>query len=477
MCANLRRAVTPQSSPATEGFEADTWDDLINHIEERNVIPIVGPELLTVATEDGPQNLYTWLAPRLAARLGIPMNEIPAEPSLDDVVVRFLARRGRREDAYTRLRTIMRETSFAPPTALRQLAEIADFDLYVTITFDSLLEDAVNAVRFAGLRSTEAVVYAPNKVADLPAERALLARPVVYYLLGRLSASPTYVLSDEDTLEFMSALQTDAYCPEKLFGELERSHLLVLGGGFPDWLMRFFLRLAKRHRLSDPRNVGEVFADLRASGEPSLVYFLQQVSSRTQVFSEGAEAFVAELHRRWLFRRGATPVPWMTSPPVSTDHRRFLAPERIMPEHAVFISYARDDLAAVKRMKAGLDAAGIVTWFDMERLETGDDYARNIQRNVGHCSFFVPVVSASTQRRVEGYFRREWSWAVERTRGMAEGAAFVLPVCLDDTPEVGALVPDKFLENHWARLPGGELTPEFTHRLRELLGRPTQASP
>jgi len=128
-------------------------------------------------------------------------------------------------------------------------------------------------------------------------------------------------------------------------------------------------------------------------------------------------------------------------------------------------------------MKAGLDAAGIVTWFDMERLETGDDYSRKIQRNVGHCSFFVPVVSASTQRRVEGYFRREWSWAVERTRGMAEGAAFVLPVCLDDTPEAGALVPDKFLESHWARLPGGEPTPAFIDRLRELLGRPTQASP
>ena len=458
--------------PTAVPFEADAWDDLLNHIEEKRVIPIIGPELLTVATETGPQNLYAWLAPRLAARLGIPAADLPPAPSLNDVVVRFLARRGRREDAYTRLRTILRETTFAPPTALRQLAEIADFDLYVTTTFDSLLEDALNTVRFGTLRGTDVVAYAPNKVADLPSERALLARPLVYHLLGRLSASPTYVLSDEDTLEFMCALQTDAYCPEKLFAALEESHLLVLGGGFPDWLMRLFLRLAKRRRLSDPREVGEVLADRHVSGDADLVYFLQQVSSRSQVFADGAEAFVAELHRRWLVRRGgpAAPAPSGSATAAEAGPRRFLPPEREMPDRAIFISYAREDLAAVQRLKTAFDAAGIVTWFDMDRLESGDDFERKIQRNIARCSFFLPVISASTQRRVEGYFRREWSWAVDRTRGMAEGAAFILPVCIDDTPENGALVPEKFLKNHWARLPAGEPTPDFVRRLRELLG-------
>ncbi len=468
--------MTQLNGPVPESFGTDTWDDLINHIEERRVVPIVGPELLTVETDAGPRNLYTWLAPHLAGRLGVPGDELPSEPNLNDVVVRFLARRGRREDAYTRLRTIMRETAFAPPLALRQLAGISDFDLYVTTTFDSLLEDALNTVRFTGLRSTDVVAYSPNKVADLPTERALLTRPLVYHLLGRLCASPTYVLSDEDTLEFMCALQTDAYCPEKLFDALEKSHLLVIGGGFPDWLMRLFLRLAKRRRLSDPRDVGEIVADSHVSGEPGLVYFLRQVSSHTQVFSEGADAFVAELHRRWTARRGATAAPWDVGPAGSADTRRFLPPERNMPDRAVFISYAREDLAAVRRLKTGLDAAGVATWFDMDRLGSGDDYARNIQRNISRCSFFVPVVSANTQRRVEGYFRREWSWAVERMRGMADGAAFVLPVCVDDTQEASALVPEKFLESHWARLPGGEPTPEFTERLRELLGGPGSLS-
>lgn len=463
----LAATLSPSPIDNFQPFNDDAWDDLLNYIEERKVIPIIGPELLVVETDSGPKNLHAWLAPRLAARLGIPLEELPPEPTLNDLLVRFHARRGRREDAYTRLRSVLREATFAPPRALAMLAEITDFDLYVSTTFDSLLEDALNAVRFAGHRSTEVLSYSPNKVADLAVEREQLERPLVYHLLGRLAASPTYALSEEDTLEFMCALQTDAYCPEKLFAALEENHLLILGGGFPDWLMRLFLRLAKRRRLSEPRGVGEIVADHQLRQDPGLVTFLEQVSSRSQVFSGGAAAFVAELHRRWSLRRSPAPAPVSGLP---ADPLRFLPPTREMPDRAVFISYTRDDLPAVQRLKAAFDAAGIVTWFDLDRLEGGDDFDRKIQRNIARCSFFIPVISAATQRRVEGYFRREWSWAVDRTRGMAEGAAFILPVCVDATPEAEALVPAKFLQNHWTRLPGGEPTPDFLSRLRELLG-------
>src|SRR4030095_16696441 len=143
----------------------------------------------------------------------------------------------------------------------------------------------------------------PNRVADLPAERSQLTRPVVYHLFGRLSASPTYVVSDEDTLEFICALQSEHLTPEKLFHELEPNHLLLIGGDFSNWLARLFLRMAKRKRLSDPRDVGEVFADDHTSEDERLLSFLQQVSVRTRVFA-GAAAFVDELHARWANRRG-----------------------------------------------------------------------------------------------------------------------------------------------------------------------------
>ena len=360
------------------------------------------------------------------------------------------------------MRSIFRDANFVPPLALRQLAQITDFDLFVTTTFDPLLEQAINLERFQGAQSAEVIAYAPNRVIDLPSEKEKLQRPVVYHLLGRLSASPTYVISDEDTLEFICALQSEHLTPERLFHELEHNHLLLIGSSFTNWLARLFLRMAKRHRLSDPRDVGEVLADNHSGNDARLLNFLQQVSVRTRVYS-GAEEFVDELHRRWMTRHKPGEVVPLGVP------QRFLPPEREMPDNAVFISYAREDLTAVQKLKAGLDAAGVTTWFDLDRLEGGDDYDRKIQRNIARCSYFVPVVSATTQRRLEGYFRREWSYAIDRTRNIAEGALFILPVCIDDTDVAAAHVPDKFKALNFTRLPSGEVSPEFKRRLQDFL--------
>ncbi|MEO5622600.1 MAG: toll/interleukin-1 receptor domain-containing protein [Dokdonella sp.] len=453
----------PASTASLQAFDEDAWDDLLNYIEERRVIPIIGPDLLRVQTDGGLRPLYEWLAEKLAVRLSVDIVGLPRPLTLNDVMCCYLGQHGRREEAYTRVRSIMREIQFEPPLALRQLAQITDFDLFVTTTFDPLLENAINLERHDGQASAEVIAYAPNRVADLPVERSQLQRTVVYHLLGRLSASPTYVLSDEDMLEFICALQSEHLIPEKLFHELEHSHLLLIGSDFSNWLARLFLRMAKRKRLSDPRDFTEVFADDHTMQDERLVSFLQQVSVRTRVFG-GAEAFVAELHARWSKRqRPALPSHGNGSAP-----QRFMPPSREMPENAVFISYAREDLPAVQRFKAAMDAVGMTTWFDLDRLEGGDDYDRKIRANISRCSFFVPVISAATQRRHEAYFRREWSYAVDRARNIAEGGVFILPVCIDDTPESQALVPEQFKALHIVRIPGGEPPPEFLRRLQEL---------
>ena len=203
----------------------------------------------------------------------------------------FLGARGRREEAYVRLRGILKDAAFEPPLALRQLAAIPEFDLFVTTTFDSLLEngDQPRALRRA-LQHRGAVLLAQSR--DRPADRARAPAAAGRLSPVRpLSASPTYVISDEDLLEFICALQSEHLAPEKLFHELEHNHLLFIGSNFSNWLARLFLRMAKRQRLSDPRDVGEVLADDHSGEDERLVSFLQQVSVRTRIYV-GAERFV-----------------------------------------------------------------------------------------------------------------------------------------------------------------------------------------
>jgi len=75
------------------------------------------------------------------------------------------------------------------------------------------------------------------------------------------------------------------------------------------------------------------------------------------------------------------------------------------------------------------------------------------------------VISSNTQRRLEAYFRREWSYAIDRSRNMADGALFILPVTVDATNAAEALVPEKFRALHFTQLAGGEVPPEFAQRL------------
>jgi len=132
----------------------------------------------------------------------------------------------------------------------------------------------------------------------------------------------------------------------------------------------------------------------------------------------------------------------------------------------------------VQRIAEALRAAGLEVWFDREELRGGDAWDRHIRERIHDCQLFVPVISANTEARDEGYFRREWKLAVDRTHDMAEKRTFLVPVVIDNTTERGASVPDKFREVQWTRLPTGDTPPAFVQRVQRLLApHPSTTSP
>lgn len=144
------------------------------------------------------------------------------------------------------------------------------------------------------------------------------------------------------------------------------------------------------------------------------------------------------------------------------------SPEPPPPVPSVFISYAAEDRAAARRLRDALAAAGLDVWYDENELSGGDAWDQKIRRQIRDCEYFMPVISANTEARKEGYFRREWRLATERTLDMADDVLFLLPVAVDDTSELGARVPEKFLTVQWLRAPGGQPTSAFNALLERL---------
>jgi hypothetical protein len=136
---------------------------------------------------------------------------------------------------------------------------------------------------------------------------------------------------------------------------------------------------------------------------------------------------------------------------------------------AVFLSYASQDAEAAKRICDALRAAGVEVWFDQSELVGGDAWDQKIRKQIKECALLIPIISANTQSRTEGYFRLEWRLADQRTHLMAKGRPFLLPVVIDDTRDADAHVPDSFTEVQWTRLRGGETSAAFSGRVQKLL--------
>src|SRR3954471_10120791 len=143
---------------------------------------------------------------------------------------------------------------------------------------------------------------------------------------------------------------------------------------------------------------------------------------------------------------------------------------------AVFLSYAREDAAAARRIAEALRGFGVEVWFDQNELRGGDAWDAKLRGQIRACTLFMPVISATTQARHEGYFRREWKLAVERTHDMAASRAFLVPVVIDDTAEARAEVPDEFMRVQWTRLVHGEPSPEFVQQVKRLLDGKSNSS-
>jgi TolB-like protein/tetratricopeptide (TPR) repeat protein len=136
---------------------------------------------------------------------------------------------------------------------------------------------------------------------------------------------------------------------------------------------------------------------------------------------------------------------------------------------AVFLSYASQDAEAARQVCDALRAAGVEVWFDQSELRGGDAWDASIRRQVKDCALFMPLISANTDARSEGYFRREWNLAVHRMLDIAEDQPFLLPVVIDETPEATARVPDRFRERQWTRIVGGIASKEFVEWVMRLL--------
>jgi hypothetical protein len=442
-------------------FRKNNWKRLMTEIEHRRVVPVIGTELLDVNIDGEIVPLYNYITNQLADRLDV--DGLDDSSDVSEVAYVYSCRPGSDpSEPYYEVWDILQELDQVElPLPLRQLAQIEPFDLFVTTTCDDFMTKALDVTRFQGKSRTISLSFKKRgSVEDLPQcpVEGQLDPPVVYHVFGRANTLPSYVLTEENLLEFGHQWQDKDRRPRRLVVTLRDKFLLILGCSFENWLSRFFLCSLKSDALLFGKQQQGVVADEKTRRDMELSLFLSRC--HTRLYSEGsAREFVAELAAQWqayTSKRKTGPEPKL---------QREMEPDEFQ-KGAFFISYASEDRQAATRIKHQLESTGIDVWFDAQRLEPGDQYKKKILRYIEECSFFLPIISRHVTTSDRRFFRREWTHAIEDAQFRPFGLSFIIPLVIDDTSESSPFIPCEFTEVQWQRVPAGHVSKSFLDQCR-----------
>ena len=446
------------------------WNRLLQKIRESNVVPILGPRLLVGA--DGLTSLQGQIARRLLEDCGksadaplTTFRELHEAVSLVGSIIQGQELYDRVNDAIC---SVIHSRPPAPqppiPAPIRQLAQIADFRLYVTLTPDDFLVESLKR-RCA----VNEIIHAPNLATsdgkDLPSDWKTRAGVVqVLYLFGKACTLPNFVIHDEDVLEYAhNVIAHGSQVPKAFLGELQQRNLLLIGCNFPDWLTRFFLRAFAQTPLSKKDRRAWLIEPLQP--EESLTVFLRSYSKETEVLSQDSPVeFVRELHRRWMEAAGGGAD---AGPPEA---------EQQPPRAMFFISYSRkSDISkaeSIYKALLNLKVSEAEVWFDRQAIDPGEDYQRKILEGIQGCRYFLPVLSKTINQREEGFVFREWQAACNRLNDM--NREFVLPVIVDGDYDPEIYRPKQVWEWRQRKIdfghaPDGTPNPQLERKLKKLV--------
>jgi hypothetical protein len=360
---------------------------------------------------------------------------------------------GHVDDLYSALlRVSQRGPSPPTPKPLAQLANILAFRLFVTTTFDSLLDHALQEARPGtniDVRSFS-LRHQPNLEAPITASEV-----TIYHLFGTLGPVPDcYPLTQEDLIEFMFALRSEIR-PEKLYNELAEKSLLILGSRFSGWLARFFLRLPRQKRLSVRTKFPSFVADADISGDETMIFFLDNFSRNIRVFpARSPVEFVDELASRWA----AHLTPPDPSPVNSGSNDG--------PTPFIFISYASEDVRVAEAIQTALQKAGVTAFFDRDQdgggLRGGDNWEPKLRKRILHCSLFMAILSKHVLDPGPRYFRAEWDLGLRQFKlsraYISPEDTYLLPVVIDGTKHREDGIPEDFEKAQWIELSAGSPT-------------------
>lgn len=424
--------------------EQSDWDELLEFITDRQLTPILGKEIYKFKQDDLLVPVDEYLSRQI---LGV--NHISDQQELTlTQAVNYLVneKKVKTMDLIRKLKLMIKEINFEF-SLLTQFLGITDLNYYVnTAVYNNVLENNLSLIRKQTPTSINFSINEPFSDAD---DLDKLKVPFVFNVFGSLLNTVDPALSEEDMLEYTGHFKERIKNATNIINALKNKNLLFLGCAFPDWMVRFILRLLSNEPMHDWGSKRTIIVVNDMSEVRKKQYeFLKNYDVVT--YEGNTKDFVEELTSRWKQKN-----------PSSVKNKM------------VFLSYTVKDKEAVENLKKAIEGINNVTcWYDNREIVPGDDFKTEIAKNIKSADLFIPLISANSLLHKDGYVQLEWFTADNvNTFRKIDGntAKYLMPVVIDDTNPYDNNVPKYFSELSIGKVPQGNPGQEFINQVRETL--------
>lgn len=420
------------------------WDELLDFIAEKQLTPVLGKEVFTFEENNGFTSLDEYLAKQiLAANRVEDQHDLPLTKAVSYLVNE---RKVKAMDITRRLKLMVKEVRFEFPL-LTQVLGITDLNYFVnTAVYNNVIETTFETIRKQKPASINFSINEPFSDCD---DLEKLREPFIFNVFGSLLHTVDAALSEEDMLEYTGYFKEKMKSASNLVNALSNHNLLFIGCDFPDWMVRFILRLLSNeplHNWGNKRSI--ILINDNAAIRNNQYDFLRNYDVVT--YEGSTRDFVTELYSRWKQRN-----------PAATKPKK------------IFLSYTVKDREAVETLKKALEGiANVSCWYDSREIAPGDDFETEIAKNIKSADLFIPLISTNSLLHKDGYVHVEWFTANNvNTFRKIDGntAKYLMPVVIDDTNPYDNKVPKYFSELSIGKVPQGNPGQEFIHQVRETL--------
>jgi hypothetical protein len=336
------------------------------------------------------------------------------------------------------------------PPALLKLAEIEQFELFLTTSFDTLLEQAIEQVRGVPcLTLANSLNAAIDDLADVTLPPG---QPCVYHLFGCMPrgdfVGTEFAITGEDQLEYLQEIGESNRKPMNFFDYLREKELMFLGCGLPDGVARMMLRTLADCRLFPEKTFK--YVESAKAIDASLRLFLVGLSGEL-VLPESSLGFIDQMQEQWQEALGDSPRRIAVPSAPELPARATNAADEEHERGFIFVSYRREDKDAVQGLVETLQARMPVWWDD--NMEAGF-WERQLENKIEECVLFMPVLSKAGQTGGT-VAKQEWNMAVERRMKFSDDEQFLVPVIIDDLEDGADRIPSKLWQEQCFRCPQG----------------------